>query len=458
MKKSKKMKLILIILICVLIALIGFGGIYVERYNSYKNLLREYELASYLKGSTVIEFEIDDSEENVYYDKDGKIVDSADVTDENKKDYIEKTEPVNEKENLTEDNYKKVVDIMKQRLNFLDTDQYNIDLDTKTGKIVLTFEDEYPEDIKNILPMEGKMQLVDSNTGDIVLDYTDFDSAEASYASLDEGYTTYVSLKLNSSGIEKINNIDKYKTADDTEKQTEEKETDETTEESKLKIQFDGEEIAEVSYDEVLLNGKTLRLTTATALSTDSEINSELNTNTIVCKLTTMGKMPVIYNLTAEEFVKSDFSINYIIIGLAIICAITVLYLIVKYKVKGLLSAIAFVSNIALFLIVIRLTKIPVSLNGFAGMLSLVVLNLILVNNILNSIKNDKKAFSENIKAAYLKSIDAFVIFLIIFAVFSFSSMSVINSMGLLLFWGWIIVLLGNLGITVPMLATINKK
>ena len=38
---------------------------------------------------------------------------------------------------LTEDNYKKSVDIMKQRLNFLQADQYRIDLDEKTGKIIL---------------------------------------------------------------------------------------------------------------------------------------------------------------------------------------------------------------------------------------------------------------------------------------------------------------------------------
>jgi hypothetical protein len=41
------------------------------------------------------------------------------------------------------------------------------------------------------------------------------------------------------------------------------------------------------------------------------------------------------------------------------------------------------------------------------------------------------------------------------FAVFAFSSMTVINSMGLLVFWGWIVIMLGNLILTVPML---NEK
>lgn len=457
MKKSKIMKLALMILICILIALIGFGGIYIKKYSLYKNILPQYELASDLKGATIVEFEVDDSKETKYYDKEGNEVDSTEVTEENKSKYTEKEEPVNIKENLTEDNYEKVVQIMKKRLEFLKVNQYSIDLDRKTGKIVLTFEDEYPDDIKNILPMEAKMELVDSNTGDVILDYTDFNSAEASYASLETGYIAYINLKLNDSGLEKINDIDKYKIAN-TENKTEENKEDSKQEENKLKIKFDNDETAEVSYDDILVTGKTLRITTAKDLTSDSEINSQLNTNTIICKLATMGKMPVVYNLTAQEFIRNDIAVNYIIIGLAIICIISILYFVIRYKVKGLLAAIAFIANIALFLIVIRLTKVPVSLNGFAGMIGLVLLNTLLISNILNSIKEDKKTFSENIKSAYLKSIDVFVIFLIIFAVFSFSSMTVINSMGLLLFWGWIIILLGNLGLTVPMLAIINKK
>ena len=91
-------------------------------------------------------------------------------------------------------------------------------------------------------------------------------------------------------------------------------------------------------------------------------------------------------------------------------------------------------------------------------MLGLITLNTILVNNILKNIKNIDKTFSENIKSAYLKTINAFVIVLIIFAVFSFSEMTVISSMGLLIFWGWLVTIFGNLILTVPMLCIANKK
>ena len=118
MKKSKIMKLILMVLICVLIILVGFVGIYSKKLNAYQNNLPEYELASDLKGSTVLEFEVDDSSETVYYDKEGKKVDSSTVTDENKEDYTQEEKEVNAKESLTVENYKQVVKIMKERLKF----------------------------------------------------------------------------------------------------------------------------------------------------------------------------------------------------------------------------------------------------------------------------------------------------------------------------------------------------
>lgn len=452
MKKSKIMKLILMVLICVLIILVGFVGVYTKKLNAYQNNLPEYELASDLKGSTVLEFEVDDSSETVYYDREGNEVDSSTVTDENKEDYTQEEKEVNAKESLTVENYKQVVKIMKERLKFLQTDQYKLDLDEKTGKIVLTFEDAYPDDIESILPMEGKFELVDSNTEDVIISYTDFNSAEATYASVEDGYTTYINIKLNASGIEKINNIDEYKTTTDSE-------SGETTT-NKLKVMFDDDEVAEVSYDDILLTGKTLRITTSEKLTSNSSINSEMNTNTVVSKLATMGKMPVVYKLTAEEYVKSDVAdyAKYIVIAIVVVCVVISLYFIIRYKLNGLLAVIAFIANASLFLILIRLTKIHISLNGFAGILGLITLNTILVNNILKGIKNSDKTFSENIKNAYLKTMNAFVIVLIIFAVFSFSEMTVISSMGLLIFWGWVVSILGNLILTVPMLCVANKK
>lgn len=452
MKTKKGLKLTLITLICVLIILAGFVGIYTKSGNKYSNKLPEYKLASDLKGATVLEFEVDNSTNKVYYDKDGKKVEASEVTDENKKNYTEKEEKVNEEENLTQENYEKTIKILKERLDFLQADQYSLDLDKNTGKIVLTFEDEYPDDVKSILPMEGKLELVDSNTSDVLLNYSDVKSSETTYASTEDGYTIYMVLKLTDSGMDKINNIEGYKTSTDDNGEV-------TT--NKFKVEFDEEEIEEVSYDDMVLTGKTLRITLSSNVTSSSEVNSKLNTGTVVSKLTNMGKTPVVYKITAEEYVKSTVNTNVtyaLLIATLVIVAIISIYLIVKYRTKGLLVTLASFANISLFTMLIRLTHITISLNSFAGILALIIINTYVVINLLKEMRNIDKSFGENIKNIFLKIVDVLVISLIIFVAFSFSKMAVISSMGLLLFWGWLVVVLGNLLLTVPMLAISNKK
>ena len=141
MKSRRKLKMILMVLICITVIMVGFIGIYTKNLNKYSNKLPNYKLASDLKGSTVLEFEVDDSTDTVYYDSEGNEVDSSEVTDENKDQYTSKDVKVNNDDKLTEANYEKTLKIFEERLKFLGANQYNLDLDKETGKIVLTFED-----------------------------------------------------------------------------------------------------------------------------------------------------------------------------------------------------------------------------------------------------------------------------------------------------------------------------
>lgn len=452
MKNSKKLKLILRILICILITLLGTVGIYTKQTNEYKNLLpHTYTLGSDINGITAIQFKPDDSKNTVYYDKDGNEVDSTKITKENEKDYEKKETPINKEENLNSANFITSLNIMKKRLDFFDVEQYQIDLDEKTGTIYFNVEDKYLEDKLAFILTVGSLQLIDSNTGDIIIDHTNFKTVEATYASLRTQVITYFNFKLNDSGIEKINNIDKYKAV-----KTEE---DKQSKESSIIVMFDSEKIAEVSYEDILLTGKTLRVTTASGLTSDTEINSQINMGIIVSKIATMGKMPVIYTLTAESYIQNDIgnSIDYIIISVIALAILVSIIIIFRHKLKGLLGVLGFATNISIFLLIIRFTNLQISLNGFAGMFGLIILNMLLINNILKCTKNGNKVFYENVKDAYLKSLNPIIIMLIIFVVFALSSMTVINTMGLLLFWGWLITVLGTLIFTVPCLDTSNN-
>ena len=211
----------------------------------------------------------------------------------------------------------------------------------------------------------------------------------------------------------------------------------------------------------MILSGSNLRVTTASKVTSSSTVNSKLNTATVVSKLTTMGKTPVKYKISAEEYVNPTVNKNVILgvmIGIAVVLVAISIYFIIKYKVKGLLSIIGTFTNIALFTILIRLTNISISMNSIAGIVGLIIINTYLINNILKELENKDKTFGENIKKAYFNTINVLIISLFIFVVFAFNKMAVISAMGLLMFWGWIIVVLGNLLFTVPMLAIRTKE
>ena len=456
LKTRRKLRLVLMVLICILIILVGFVGIYIKDANKYSNIIPNYNLASDLKGATVLELKVSDSKKTNYYDKDGKKVDESTVTEENEKDYTKEEIDVNSKDSLTEENYKKSLEIFKERLKFLQVDQYNLDLDSKTGKVVLTFEDDYPDDVKNILPMEGKLELIDSNTSDVILDYTDVKSVNADFAQTEDGYNVYFELKLTDNGINKIKDIDKYKTSETKKDDSE----DTTTTTNKFKIEFDTENIEELSYDDISLNKNVLRITVLQNSKDNSTINNKMNMLTVVSKLTNIGKTPVVYILDSEEYVKATINMNevygFIICSMAIVALIGI-YFIVKYRLNGVFALIGMITNISLITILARITNITVSINSFAAVIGLIIFNTYILSNILNETKNKEKTFGQNIKNAYIKSVDLIIITLLVFAVFAFNSMTVISSMGLLLFWGWLVVLLGNLLLTVPMLNFNNK-
>ena len=139
MKTRKRLKLTLMILICILISLVGFIGIYTKETNRYSNILPSYQLASDLKGATILELEVDDTTETVYYDSEGNEVESTEVTDENKDEYTSEDVKVNPEDVLTEENYEKTVKILKDRLEFLQAEvqmvpSTYIKLDEKDGE------------------------------------------------------------------------------------------------------------------------------------------------------------------------------------------------------------------------------------------------------------------------------------------------------------------------------------
>ena len=114
MKPSRidnKLKITLSILVIILVCAISFGGIFIQDKGRVNSIIPEYSLGMDLEGSRKLGVIVDDTVNEVIYDKDGKV-----VTEEGK-DTTKKEEPVNPKEVLTKENFEKSKEYNKEDLN-----------------------------------------------------------------------------------------------------------------------------------------------------------------------------------------------------------------------------------------------------------------------------------------------------------------------------------------------------
>lgn len=80
------------------------------------------------------------------------------------------------------------------------------------------------------------------------------------------------------------------------------------------------------------------------------------------------GLMPIVYNATTTN-IEADITsnnINIAIYCLAAILAIGLIYLIITFKLKGLIVSILQVGYISVFLLILRYIQMPITLDGIA--------------------------------------------------------------------------------------------
>ena len=120
MKLDKGLKIALIILLVILLTLVSFGGLYIQKKNLMSNLLKDFKLGMDLNGGRVVTIEVDKTVNTIYYDKDGKVV------TEEAKDGTKEEVPVNKDETLTKENYLQTKKIIEKRLSDFGVSEYII--------------------------------------------------------------------------------------------------------------------------------------------------------------------------------------------------------------------------------------------------------------------------------------------------------------------------------------------
>lgn len=464
MKMKNFLKTVLITLIIIGISIISFFGIYVEDKNTMKNLVPDYILGRDLKGSRVIELEVNDAVTKTNYDAEGNIIEETDTKTEVTNTVEIKT---NEDEVLTLDNYEKCKEIIEKRLTQIDIKDYVISQNTENGKIVVEIpEDENTDYTVYELMYQGKFEIIDSDTNQVLMTNEDLKTVQAGYGATNDGYTSvFINFEFNKEGTQKFKDItntytettiqvEKEETqnveaqanevAKEEAQESENKQT--TTATKEITIKIDDQELLTTHFDNEISNG-ILQLSFGTSSSLDAEeLQERLVEASNMSILLDTGKMPIVYKIVQNRYMYSDITqneIDVVIYAAIALVVVGIIYLVIKYKMLGVKSVISLIGYISLFLICIRLFNVELSIAGIFATILSIILSFVVI---LSMLRRNKK--EDNIKLAASKTILKYT-YVLAPAYITAIVLTIANiSVGAVLFWGIAINLLYNLIVT----------
>lgn len=474
MKIGKILRISLIILIIILISIISFVGIFKQNKNIMEAVLPEYLLSRDLKGYRMVEIKASSEEEKA--DTDEQVAEEEnpeteskeednDEAEENKEDQEKTNEEESNKDENNKDernkNYKKVKQIIKDRLDIMQVTDYIIRQNEEDGTIFLELpENDNTDRIVGEVALTGKFEVLDSDTNQVLMTNDDIQSAKAGYGTTSSGTTAvFINIQFNKDGKAKFRDITntyvqttvtKEKKEDDVNeiseeieqaseneeqnKETEEPETETVT--KKIAIKLDDSQLLTTYFEQEITNG-LLQLTMGSSSSSTAEkLQENLLEARSLAAILNSGKMPIDYNVEQNKYVAaSEINIKAIAVITGIVLAIGIVYLIIKYKMNGVLAGISIVGYVALLLIAVRYFNVEISRGGIIAIIYSIAINYGIVWNIMK-------------EKEVLKTIGKWAIILIptLILAITFTLTNVL--VGAVLFWGIVIALLYNISVT----------
>lgn len=477
--KGSKIKKLAVVLVVILIALVGFIGVYTQVQNRMENQVKDYSFAMDINGARFIELtpSTETEEEEDHEHEEGESVDSENS----------ESTPKNPEEVLTKENYKISKEIIEEKLKNLGVQEYIVRLDEETGKITVEIDENTVADevITNLITV-SKFEVKDAETGEVLMNNDDLKTAQVMYGSESQtatsGKTVYLSIEFNKEGTKKLEEISgKYTPTAGEESKNEDNNTTEntntsegaevtnetpTTEESttegestegdssgdsekstekKVSIEVDGQELISTSFDEVIKTG-TLQLSYGQPSTDNNQINENASKANKVAMILRNRVMPIKYEVSENEYILSDITQDVLLkieIAIAVIALVALLILIVRYKMNGLLAAISYIGLAGVLLLIIRYTNTILSLEGIVAIVLTLILNYICIQKLLKT-----KSFKETYKDFFIKIIPIIIVSI----VFCFISWIPISSFGMVMFWGIVIIAVYNYVITEALL------
>ncbi len=447
MKKAKQnnktLKLlgkISVVVIILLLSLISFAGIYVKDKNAMKNVIPEYKLGTDLYGARNILVKVDDSTTTKKYDSNGNLVENSSDKDENNENITEVEEKVNSDELRTAENYETVKNIIEARLKYMNVEDYLLRFDESTGNISLEVPENSSTDyIAQYTITKGEFKIVDNDTSEVLLSNADLKEAKVQYSTSTSGTTVYLTIEFNKDAVEKLKNISNtYISSTDAEGKT-------TT--KKVKMTLDDSTIISTYFQEEISTG-IIQLSMGTSTNT-SEIQSNIQSASNMAVLLNTDPMPLTYTMETNRFVYSDITaetLKIVIVGLCIVALIMAICMVIKFKKNGLMGVIADIGFTAVLLLAIRYGNVEISLAGIFAIAIAVIVEYIVTGLILNeySKKCEKEILIKNIKHLMGRIAICLVPFVVMAVTFALISWEEIASIGMILFWAIIIMIIYN--------------
>jgi preprotein translocase subunit SecD len=449
----KKIKILTITLLIILITMIAFFGIYGQVQNRMENKVKDYSYAMDINGSRVVRLKVNTNTKEVIKDKDGNVVESATDEEIEKNGYQKEEVPVNSQENLNQNNYKNARDIIEKRLKKLNVENYIVKLNEETGDIVIEIsEDDNTDSVLSDIDTVGKFEIIDSETKEVLLNNDDIKLSNVVYYPSTSGTSVYLNIEFDKDGAKKLEDIsNKYvKTEENNaDENSNEQNEEQTSQEKKITMKIDDQEIMSTSFDEPIKNG-TIQLTVGSASTDKTTIKEYAQKATTMATLLDTGKLPISYTTDENKYVLSDITSNTLLtikIVIAACITIALIILIVKYKSKGFLGAISYVGLVSILLLTIRYANVTLSIEGIYAVVLTLILNYILTIKLLsNRNKTIGQFFIEIIPVCILS------------IVFCFIKWIPISSFGMVMFWGLVIMAIYNIIVTKNMLKLSENK
>ncbi len=303
-----------------------------------------------------------------------------------------------------------------------------------------------PEDALKKLGSTAKLEFLDSS-GNVILEGKDVKEAVANYGQTSEssmGSQYYVSLTFNDSGRQKF--------ADATEKMAKLA----SSSKNYIDIELDGENIsrASVSYridsDSCMISG-----------------NFTKDEAVYLAELISSGQLPVVLREIELRYVGPTLgsealasSIKAGLIGTLIV----MLFMILVYRLPGLVSAIALVSYISIFAVLIIVFKVNLSLPGIAGIILTIGMavdsNVVIYERIkeeLNTGKSTRAAVKSGFSRAFSAILDSNVTTIIASIVLWYFGTGAVRGFAITLFIGVVVSLFTALCVTRVLLNSVTN-